>query len=43
MKRDKNHAYRSCGYRDGAVIVQKEDMTGYQQIFTDGRKEQTYR
>lgn len=43
VKRDKNHAYHICGYLDRSVIVQKEDMTGYQQIFIDGKKGETFR
>ena len=38
VKRDKNHAYRICGYLDGTVIVQDDDMSGYQQILLDGKK-----
>ena len=43
VKRDKNHAYHICGYLDSSVIVQKEDMTGYQQFFLDGKKGETFR
>ena len=38
VKKDKNHAYHICGYLDDAVIVQTEDMTGYQKIGLDGRR-----
>ena len=43
VKRDKNHAYHICGYWNGSVIVQKDDTTGYQQIFLDGRKGESFR
>ena len=43
VKRDKNHVYRICGYWKDTVIVQKEDMTGYQQIFLDGRKGESFK
>jgi len=38
VKTDRNHVYHICGYWNGSVIVQKEDMTGYQQIFLNGKK-----
>ena len=43
VKKDKNHVYHICGYWNGSVIVQKDDMTGYQQIFLDGRKGESLR
>ena len=43
VKTDKNHVYHICGYWNGSVIVQKEDMTGYQQIFLDGKKGESFR
>ena len=43
VKRDKNHAYHICGFLDGTVIVQKEDMSGYQQIFLNGKKGECFR
>ena len=42
VKHDKNHTYHICGYLNGTVIVQKEDMSGYQQIFLDGRKGESF-
>ena len=43
VKRDKNHAYHICGFLDGTVIVQKEDMTGYQQMLLNGKKGEDFR
>ena len=43
VKKDRNHVYHICGYWNGSVIVQKDDMTGYQQIFLDGRKGESLR
>ena len=43
VKRDKNHAYHICGFLDNTVIVQKEDMSGYQQIFLNGKKGEDFR
>ena len=40
---DPNHVYHICGYWNGSVIVQKDDMTGYQQIFLDGKKGESFR
>lgn len=38
VKNDRNHAYRICGFLPGSVLVQSEGTSGYQQIYTDGRK-----
>ena len=43
VKRDKNHAYRICGFLGRSVVVRKEDMPGYQQIGLDGRKGEEFR
>ena len=43
VKNDKNHAYHICGFLDNAVIVQKEDMSGYLQIGLDGKKRNEFR
>jgi hypothetical protein len=43
VKSDRNHAYRICGYLDGAVIVRQEDMSGYLKIGLDGKKGESYR
>ena len=43
VKRDKNHAYRICGYLDSSIIVQKEDLSGYLQIFLNGKKGDSFR
>ena len=43
VKRDKNHVYHICGFLDDTVIVQKEDMLGYQQMFLDGRTGETFK
>ena len=42
VKRDRNHAYHICGFLGKSVIVQKEDMSGYQQIGLDGRMGESY-
>ena len=43
VKRDKNHAYRICGFLGSTVIVRKEDLSGYQQIGLDGKKGEVFR
>ena len=43
VKRDNNHAYHICGFLDDTVIVQKEDMSGYQQMFLSGKKGEVFR
>ena len=43
VKRDKNHAYHICGYWNDSVIVQNDDMSGYQQILLDGRRGESFR
>jgi len=42
VKRDKNHAYHICGFLDGTVIVQKEDLSGYQQMLLNGKKGEVF-
>ena len=43
VKTDRNHAYHICGYLNDTVIVQKEDLSGFQQIFLDGKKGESFR
>ena len=43
VKCDKNHTYHICGYLNDAVVVRKEDMSGYQKIGLDGKKGESYR
>jgi len=43
VKRDNNHTYHICGFLDDTVIVQKEDMSGYQQMFLSGKKGEVFR
>ena len=43
VKSDKNHTYHICGYLGDSLIVQKEDMSGYQSISLTGQKGATYR
>ena len=43
VKSDKNHTYHICGYLGDTLIVQKEDLSGYQSISLTGQKGATYR
>ena len=43
VKRDRNHAYRICGYWNDTVIVQDDDRAGYLQVMLDGRKGKVFR
>ncbi len=43
VKKDHNHSYHICGYLGDSVLVQNEEGLGYQQIFRDGRKGESYK
>ena len=43
VKHDKNRVYHICGFMDDTVIVQKDDYSGYQQFFLDGKKGESFK